>query len=293
MKRFVLLSLFFVFCIGHSFAQVTALNAEHPQDIMMESPEILQNDYMIKYTHVNPQDIMWGKVVWERIDLNEKLNQKLYYPIDTLRVGPDRRSLFDVLMKNIKNGKITEVYADSYFNEPITYSDIERTLSRVDTLEAGLEQINSGEKLSDAYVSKIKISAADIKEFRIKGMWYFDRRLGILKYRVLGIAPASRDVNFLNDETQPLVELFWVWYKGAREVLHKAKVFSEQNAAFYLSFDQVLTTRRFSGSIYKEDNVYNDRSITDYIKDNAYLKLMESGRVKENIRDREEDMWAY
>ena len=33
------------------------------------------------------------------------------------------------------------------------------------------------------------IEAKEITEFMIKGMWYFDKRQGELKYRLLGIAP--------------------------------------------------------------------------------------------------------
>jgi hypothetical protein len=56
-----------------------------------------------------------GKTTWEIIDLSEKINFALYFPIDTAN-GSDRRSLYDVLTKAMKNGKITEVYTDSYFN---------------------------------------------------------------------------------------------------------------------------------------------------------------------------------
>jgi hypothetical protein len=45
-----------------------------------------------------------------------KINFALYFPIDTANIGSDRRSLYDVLTRAMKNGKITEVYTDSYFN---------------------------------------------------------------------------------------------------------------------------------------------------------------------------------
>ena len=44
--------------------------------------------------------------------------------------------------------------------------------------------------------------------------------------------------------------------------------------------------------IYKEANVYGDRKIKDYIPDNALLQLLESDKIKEKIRDREQDMWT-
>ena len=55
----------------------------------------------------------------------------------------------------------------------------------------------------------------------------------------------------------------------------------------------LLNARRFEATIYKEDNVYGDRAIKDYISDNSLFQLLESDRIKETIRDKEQDMWSY
>ena len=36
-------------------------------------------------------------------------------------------------------------------------------------------------------------------QYRIKGTWYVNKRLGELKYRLLGIAPVAPDVSTLSD----------------------------------------------------------------------------------------------
>ena len=241
---------------------------------------------------------MLSKTVWEIIDLDERVNFPMYYPTDTIGIGADRRSLYHVLMKNIKNGKLTDVYTDSYFTEKLAgLEDIEATLQKVDTTDLGYEQYNAGEQISEEFINRRDIGAADIEEFRIKGIWYFDKRQGELKYRMLGIAPVAPDVNFIDDESvdpnENKVELFWVWYPSARQILHDAKVYNERNSARPISFDMLLNARRFNGVIYKEENVHGDREINDYIFDNALFQLLEANRIKENIRDREQDMWAY
>jgi hypothetical protein len=63
-----------------------------------------------------------------------KINFALYFPIDT-NIGSDRRSLYDVLTRAMKNGKITEVYTDSYFNTKV-YSRYSLHW-RIDTTDAG------------------------------------------------------------------------------------------------------------------------------------------------------------
>ena len=55
----------------------------------------------------------------------------------------------------------------------------------------------------------------------------------------------------------------------------------------------MLNSRRFSGVIYKEENVYGNREIDEYISKNAFMQLLESDRIKEKIRNIELDLWNY
>ncbi|MFX0558522.1 gliding motility protein GldN [Maribacter sp. CXY002] len=275
-------------------AQANILNAKRPQDvgIRTEEQKMVDNDAPLEYGYVDDRDILWSKTLWETIDLDERVNFPLYYPTDTMDIGKDRRSLYQVLIKNIKSGNL-EVYADSYFTEKRKFSDLSASLQLTDTLDYGYEQMNAGEQVSEEFITRRDITAADIEEYRIKGMWYFDKRQGELKYRLLGIAPVAPDVNFIDDENPDKVELFWVWYPDSREILHEAKVFNQLNSAQPISFDMLLNARRFNAVIYKEDNVHGDRKVSDYIADNALFQLLEAKRIKEAIRDREQDMWAY
>ncbi|MET1258996.1 MAG: gliding motility protein GldN [Flavobacteriaceae bacterium] len=280
-------------------AQANILNAKKPEDVGKKTEAQMEqdNDAPLEYGYVDDRDILWSKTVWETVDLDERVNFPLYYPTDTIGIGADRRSLYHVLMKNIRNGKLTDVYTDSYFTEKRKFDDLTATLSKVDTTDLGYEQFNAGEQISEEFINKRDLTAADIEEYRIKGIWYFDKRQGELKYRMLGIAPVAPDVNFIDDESvdpgENKVELFWVWYPSARQILHEAKVFNNRNSAQPISFDMLLNARRFNGVIYKEDNVHGDRKITDYVFDNALFQLLEANRIKETIRDREQDMWAY
>lgn len=280
-------------------AQANILNAKKPQDIGKKTEEQIaaDDDAPLEYGYVDDRDILWSKTVWETIDLDERVNFPLYYPTDTIGIGADRRSLYHVLMKNIRNGKLTDVYTDSYFTDKRNFNDLSATLQKVDTTDLGYEQVNAGEQISEEFINRRNIDAADIEEYRIKGIWYFDKRQGELKYRLLGIAPVAPDVNFVDDESmdpgENKVELFWVWYPSARQILHEAKVFNNRNSAQPITYDMLLNARRFNGVIYKEDNVHGDREIKEYIFDNALFQLLEANRIKENVRDREQDMWAY
>ena len=293
-KRFIL-TVIGVLTITLGFSQANILNAKSPQEIGVKTDAqiALDNDKPLEYGYVDDRDILYSRMTWEKVVLDERVNFPLYYPVDTNNIGKNRRSLFDVLITNIKNGNIVNIYDDSYFNTKRTLKDIEAAMVLVDTTELGIEQINAGEQLSAEYVRRVQIDAGYITEYRVKGMWYFDKRLSELKYRLLGIAPVAPDVNFLDSDKPDMVELFWVFFPDAREVLHEAKTFNNENSAIPISFDHLLNSRRFNGYVYQEENVQGDRKISEYISDNALMQLLESDRVKDKIRNFEMDMWSY
>ena len=278
-----------------SYAQPNLLNAKIPEEIGLKSQAQLDadNDKPLEYGYVDDRDVMMGRTVWEIIDLSERINFPLYFPIDTANIGPDRRSLYDVLTKAIRSGEISEVYSDSYFNTKKSFQDIKASLTRIDTTDAGREQINAGQQISPEYVVRQDLTSQDVTQYKIKGYWYFDKRQSELKYRLLGICPVTPDVYTMNSEEKDYIELFWVFFPASRDVLHEAKSFNDKNSAMPISFDQILNSRRFNSVIYQEENVYGDRDIASYMKDNAQNQLLEAERVKEKIRDFEQDMWNY
>ena len=87
--------------------------------------------------------------------------------------------------------------------------------------------------------------------------------------------------------------MFWIFFPEVRDILHEAKAFNNTNSASPISFDHLLNSRRFHGLIYKEENVYGDREVKEYIAENALMQLLESERIKDKIRDFEQDMWSY
>jgi len=278
-----------------SFYGQDLLNKKNPEDIGKKTAQQIENDndVPLEYGFIDDRDVLWAKTTWETIDLDERVNFPLYYPIDTVNIGSDRRSLYEVLMKSIRNGELEHVYSDSYFTEKRTLEDLSATIKRVDTTEYGIEQLNAGEAISKEYIETRELTSQDIAEYKVKGLWYFDKRQGELKYRLLGLAPVAPDVNFIDDEEPDLVPLFWVYYPHVREILHKSKAFNRKNTYKPISFDHILNSRRFSSVIYREDNEQGDRKVEDYINDNALLQLLESQRIKESIRDFEQDMWNY
>ncbi|MEE9349102.1 MAG: gliding motility protein GldN, partial [Flavobacteriaceae bacterium] len=235
------------------FSQANLLNATIPEEIGVKTEEQLaaDNDKPLPYGYVDDRDILWSKMVWEYIDLNEKINLPYYYPADTSNIDTNRRSLFDTLLRGIKNEEIVDFYDDSYFTDKLTLEDIDDRLHKKELTDAGVEAKNFGEEVTEDMYDIRDLQSADIQGFRIKGLYYFDKRQGELKYRLLGVAPVSPDVNFIDSMDEPgdmaeLIPLFWVWYPGIRDIMHEMKVFNSKNSAFPLSYDLILNARRFN-----------------------------------------------
>ena len=277
MKNLILL-VCLVFSVN-SFAQANILNASTPSEIGIQNFDQKQsdNDSFLEFDYIDERDILWSKIVYEKIDLNEKLNFPLLFPVNDETYAKNRKSLWRILKENIINKRITELYFDrnDNFKDKMSFNDV-------------MEVVSFTELINGVKTPAEELKSIDITAYRIKGMWYFDKRQGEMKYRLLGLMPVGK--NLKDDDGKNNTDLFWIWYPSIRKILHEEKVFNDKNNASSISFDQLLVSRRFSSFIYKEDNVYGDRSIKEY-KIPGLESILESQRIKKEILDFEQDMW--
>ena len=275
-------NLIFLFCVLFSlnaFSQANILNASTPSEIGIKNFDQKQSDSdsFLEFDYIDERDILWSKIVYEKIDLNEKLNFPLLFPVNDETYEKNRKSLWRILKENIINKRITELYFDrnDNFKDKMSYNDV-------------MEVVSFTELINGVPTPPEELKSIDITAYRIKGMWYFDKRQGEMKYRLLGLMPVGK--NLKDDDGKNNTDLFWIWYPSLRKILHQEMVFNEKNNANRISFDQLLISRRFNSYIYKEDNLYGDRPISSY-KDKGLQSILESERIKKEILDFEQDMW--
>lgn len=305
-KSFLLTGLFITYFSGVN-AQSNLLNAKTPDQIGEKSEAQLNadNDKPLPYGYVHDRDILFGKRVWEIIDLDERMNFPLLFPLEE-NIGDGRKSLYNVLLEAVTNGVLTEIYDDSYFTNKKTLKELESVFKQKEINAYGtqvkntypeltIEALVADGTLTDEHFDTAEVTARDVLQYKVVGFWYFDKRQAEMKYRILGICPMAVDaLSILRGiENAEPIELFWVFFPSAREVLHEAKAFNDRNSAMPISFDHLLNSRRFSAVIIKEENVYGDRAVNEYMKENSLNQLLESKRILEKIRDIEQDMWNY
>lgn len=312
MKKYI--SSLLVLVSGFAFSQ-TILNASSPEEFRQMRAEnmrkvgdtVISNKVTpLEYGFVDDKDILKGMFVWEIIDLNDKINQPFYYDNPDALLSKTTRSLYQILLDAALDGKIEEVYEDENFSTKSTPEGIKKKLESVRVDDELIDIINSGvtptEEQKRQYTDYIRTTTEKVKVLKIMGMWFIDKRDGQMKYRPLGIAamgPDPTSIGRIGPDGQPLagsdelVDLFWVYYPSAREILANNYVYNRSNSAADLSFDDIINARRFSSIIYKSSTGMGDGTIKDYIPRNAEEQLEESQRIKEQILQMENDMWNY
>lgn len=275
-----------------SFAQSNLLNAKTADEIGQKS---FEESWLAPlppkpYQYINERDVLFEKKVWEIIPADQKANLQYFMPLYS---NSEFKSLFDVIMNGIESGEITEVYGDYDLSNRLSMKELKNKLSITKISDAGIEQLNLGLPVDDQYKVTYKLKADDVKGYKIMGVWFFDRNEGELKYRLLGICPIVVDIETIASDNVGYADLFWIFYPDARKEFYKNYAYNPKNLRMKSSFDYLLNARRFNATIYKTDNIYGDYAISDYVKDNAMLQLLEAERIKEDIREFEDDLWNY
>jgi len=175
---------------------------------------------------------------------------------------------------------------DDKFTKRLSTDDVLAMMAKTDTIFA-FDPETYEERIQ---VVRNDINWADVKRFRLKEIWFFDKETSTLQVRILGIAPLidvrDNDGNFRYEKA-----MFWVYYPHARNLLARHRVFTlGGNTNATISWEDYLELRFFSSYIIKESNVY-DRRIEDYAR--GVDALWESERIKNAIFNFEQDLWQY
>ena len=186
MKKIFLLALF-VFSANDIIGQANLLNAKNPLEVGDSSSSKAIVEFM-DYEYVDDKDILWSKVVYEFIDLNERLNFPLLFPVNDTKYDDTRKSLWRIIRENIENGKISEVYDSNNDN----FTKASRIIGKDSTdLEANIyknyniSDIYKSKYVPESFVPREIASSADIFGYVIKGVWYFDKIHAELRYLYL------------------------------------------------------------------------------------------------------------
>lgn len=252
-------------------------SGEAPLDDVVKK-EIMMERRVLAYQPVRESDIFWEKRIWRVIDVREKMNLPFSYP---------EAPFFKILSDAATKGDLP-VYGveDDKFTKRLSTDDVLSMMSKTDTVVT-FDPETYEEKVQ---IVRNEINWENVKRYRLKEVWFFDKETSTLQVRILGIAPM---IDVLDDQGNFRFEkiMFWVYYPHAREMFARHRVFTMgENTNATISWEDMFEMRNFASYIYKESNVY-DRRIMDYLT--GVDILMESERIKNEIFNFEHDLWQY
>lgn len=239
------------------------------------------NRRYIPYTHLREGDVTWQKRVWRELDMREKQNQQLYYPIELVT---SRISYLQVLFKYILSNQII-AFADEEFLQPLEPSVIRAKIVKVDTVE-NISYLEDGTEVPTRVGTMDSTwMFIEFRKIRLKEDWFFDKQKSVLEVRILGMGIYTYD-----EAKEAPKDQFWVYFPACRPFFAKHEVYNAKNDSERRTFEDIFWKRQFASVVTKETNVY-DRAIMEYSK--GIDALLESDRIKNDIFKWEHDLWHF
>ena len=137
------------------------------------------NRRFIPYTHLREADVSWEKRVWRRLDMREKQNQQLYYPVEPV---VSRISFTQLLIKYILTGEI-KAFKDEEFLVPLELSSVRKSI----VLQEDSADVEEFDKDGNAFMVK-KPGLTDstwifenFTSLELKEDWFFDKQKSVLE----------------------------------------------------------------------------------------------------------------
>ncbi len=241
---------------------------------------------VVPYTHIREADVMYYKRLVRVVDLKQKINLPLYYPVQPINeIGYVRKSLIGIIKDGIASGELT-AYENDDFQVALTKSEAEGKLSA--EVQVPVEDPVTFEITMETKIDPI--TADKIIAYELKEDWVFDRERSVMEVRIIGIQPIYMKIDENGIELGPSAT-FWIYFPEARYLFANHEVYNPNNDATRVTYEDYFRKRIFASYIKSETNVYTNRLLQDYTT--GIDMLLESRKIEEEIINYEHDLWQY
>ena len=264
-------------------------------------------------------DIVWSKTVYRVIDMRDKQNYQLYFPVTP---NNENRSLFRLILEAALNDSLkafncVEKEIKPAYDKVMSRDDFRKlfiyiTLDPNDTTY----KIQDKEPLvvqnpltqQDSIVKSLY--AAYVKnqmKFIIQEIVYFDKHTSRLYSNIIGIAPfyglnetnisflglAKRDANYKINAWDYLRSsvLCWFRFNDLRPYLARQYVIPNSNSTQRLTFDEFFSQKLYSSYLLGDSN-NRGWMLLQYLTDAEKIRK-EQQRIETEMLNFEQDLWEY
>lgn len=244
-------------------------------------------------------DVVWSRIVYRIIDMREKQNYQLYFP---MRANDEYRSLFRVMLDAICKGvavyrrnprEIKPVFADSLRLEG---DELSKVFAYDNNPDNNILQINAVTKqpmvVNDQYNNYVKNQF----KFVIQEIIFFDKHTSRMYSKTMAIAPLYA-LHPDNTHSKNAFKFFqesvlcWFAFDELRPYLAKQYVIPNGNETQRLTFDDFFAQKLYSSYLLGDSNMFN-RMLLEYEVNPDKIRK-EQKRIDTELLNFEEDLWEY
>lgn len=235
----------------------------------------------------NDADLMWMRVIYRDLEMDNPKNAALYYPED---VVDGQENLFRIIMRLLADNAIPayeyldgkEIFTDQY---RLKVSDM---LDRFHVLYSPAK--GSTEKNPRFVIEESDVPANEIRSYYILERWEFDAKTNKTRRVVEAICPVlHRADEFGVDAVR--YPMFWVKLDAIRPYLVQQYIFiDDDNNLPRYTYDDFFTMAMYDGDIYKTRNLTN-RSMMQMFPDPDDRKRAQDS-IQNRLESFDKNLWV-
>jgi gliding motility associated protien GldN len=253
-------------------------------------------------------DVVWSRTVYRIIDMRDKQNYQLYFPIVP---NEQYKSLFRIILEASVNDSLRayekmERDIQPAFRKVITKDSLKNYFQICERDTVNNTTRKTPLIVNDPITQQPIISTYAYKDyvknqlkFMIQEIVFFDKHTSRLYSEILAIAPlnAMTETNVTLGNTNDTWSYFqssvlcWFKFKELRPYLARQYVIPNGNNTQRLTYDEFFVQKFYSDYLLGDENI-NNRMLLQYLVDPIKIRK-EQKRIETELLNFEQDLWEY
>lgn len=252
-------------------------------------------------------DIVWSRVVYRIVDMRDKQNYQIYFPVIP---SDEYKSLFRLILEAAVQDTLKAYSKVDRDITPLKVVLPKDSLKNIFVL-AEMDTINNTMNKNylievDPITQQSKISnylyrnfAENQVKFLLQEIVFFDKHTSRLYTQIMRIAPifSKTESNVSLGKNQDVWNYFqssvlcWFQFNDLRPYLARQYVIPSGNNTQRLTYDEFFAQHLYSSYLLGDSNM-NNRMILQYLTDPDKIRK-EQNRIETELLNFEQDLWEY